>query len=337
MKALLLIVGFSFFSSSFFAQEPEKLKKYESITTKRVFTKGDTLLIGDPGKNAFSTQKKYFGIFVKDKRNVCGYSELDSVMKGAHFVIKNITKYTEHCSFEFRNNVVFELLGSNNQLIYMPIEKTLQSKELVVFPNTVKTEKYEQLNDRSVFILTMNAVDQSADFAFKYCRTTDFEKSKYYDNNPSQFEKDKNEWVKKLDQARKQIKVKDTFWITIPVYVGAFIHDKNEFKLADIPGNYGSKAINLNLDTKMIFENYAAFNSIKSTKNQADFFQNTNTPDYNGNRKAYLQVKAVCNSVLKEVSSGPTGVLNTLRFSIIEMHAVDLESMEYNYIGSKKK
>lgn len=334
---ILLLVGSV---QVLFAQEAEKLKKYQSTVSKQTYSKGDTIMVGEPGKNVFSTQKKYIGIFVKDKKNVCGYTELDSVISGSKCIIKNILSFREHCTFEFKNAVVFELQGPNSQILYMPIEKALQAKELIVFRSPFQTNGLEFLDDRTIFLLNLDySKGTSADNALKYCKFVDPSKGKAFEFNPEGFEKEKTEWVKKLDLARKEVRIKDTFIIRVPVYLNKYAFDKDEFQIFDNPDAYGSKALKYASDTKILFDNYKNFTSIRSVKENADFFINVNTPDYNGNRKTYGQIKAICTAVTKDPTVLVTAYnpgINILHFSILEISVVDSENQNYNYVGMKK-
>lgn len=341
MRNILLILLVIGLVPSLFAQEAEKLKKYQSTVSKHTYSKGDTLVIGEPGKNVFSTKKKYSGIFVKDKKNVCGYRELDSVISGSKCVIKNILSFQEHCTFEFKNSVVFELQGPNNRILYMPIDKALQAKELIVFTNPNKTNGFDLLDERNIFLLNLEqSKGSSADNALTYCKIIDPAKGKFYELNLNQFEKEKTEWIKKLDVARKEVHLKDTFFISLPAYLSKYAFDKGEFQIVDNPAVYGSKALKYSADSKMLFENYKSFTTIRSAKENADFFLNVNTPDYNGNRKAYAQIKVICTSITKEpVLGGATAENpgnNIFHLTILEISMVDSENQDYNYIGMKK-
>ncbi|MDF3026988.1 MAG: hypothetical protein K0S23_1295 [Fluviicola sp.] len=340
-NTLLLILLFVVSLPSLFAQEAEKLKKYQSAVSKHTYSKGDTIIVGEPGKNVFSAKKKYSGIFVKDKKNVCGYSELDSVISGSMCVIKNILSFQEHCTFEFKNSVVFELQGPNNRIVYMPIDKALQAKELIVFTSPVKTSGTEWLDEQNMFLLNLEqSKGSSADNALRYCKLTDPRKGKEYELNLNQFEKEKNEWIKKLDVARKQVRMKDTFLLSLPAYLGKYAFDKGEFLIVDNPAAYGSKALKVSSDNKVLFDNYKSFSSIRSAKENADFFLNVNTPDYNGNRKAYALIKVICTSITKEpVPGGATPENpgnNIFHLTILEISMTDSENQDYNYIGMKK-
>lgn len=340
-NSFFLIVLFISPVYTLFAQDGEKLKKYQSPVSKRVYAKGDTILIGEPAKNIFSSTRKYAGIFVKDKRNVCGYRELDSVITGTPCTIKNLLSFKEHCTFEFKNAVVAELQGPNNQTWFMPIDKALQLKEVIVFPNPVKRDGIEVLDERTVFLLNLEqSKGTSADNALKYCKLVNPEKGKAYEQNPSLFEKEKKEWIQKLDAARKVTHLKDTFLISLPAYLGKFSFDKGEFQLVDNPLMYGSKALKVTTDSKVLFDNYKSFTSIRSAKENADFFQNVTTPDYNANRKAYAQIRAICTSITKEpVVGGATAENpgnNILHFTILEISILDSESPDYNFVGNRR-
>ncbi|AEA42406.1 hypothetical protein Fluta_0398 [Fluviicola taffensis DSM 16823] len=339
-NTFLLIFIFVSSINILYSQEAEKLKKYQSLVSKHTYSKGDTIVVGETGKNVFSAKKKYAGIFIKDKKNVCGFRELDSVISGSQCIIKNILSFQEHCTFEFKNSVVFELQGPNNWTLYMPIDKALQAKELIVFTNPKKTKGIDLLDERAVFLLNLEqSKGTSADNALKYCKIVDPAKGKAFELNLSQFEKEKAEWVKKLDLARKGVQLKDTFILTLPAYLSKYAFDKGEFQIVDNPTVYGSKALTYSGDTKVVFDNYKSFTTLKSAKENADFFLNVNTADYNGNRKAYTQIKAICTSITKDpnvlVTSDNPGI-NILHFTILEMWMVDSENLNYNYIGSKK-
>lgn len=343
MRHSFLLVFVAFYSfNSLFAQEPAKLKKYQSTVSKHTYSKGDTIVVGEVAKNVFRAQKKYTAIFIKDKKNVCGYRELDSVISGSPCVIKNIFSFQEHCTFEFKNAVVFELQGPHNRVLYMPIEKALQAKELIVFTNPQKTAGFEPLDERTIFLLNLEQFKGvSADYALKYCKLVDPAKGKAYELNLGAFEKEKNEWIKKLDLARKEVSMKDTFLVSLPAYLSKYAFDKGEFQVVDNPAVYGSKALRYSGDNKVLFENYKSFTTLKSAKENADFFLNVNTPDYNGNRKAYAQIKVVCTSITKEpVLGGATAENpgnNLLHLTILEISMVDSENQNYNYIGMRKK
>lgn len=340
-NSFLLIFLFVSSAYTLSAQEAEKLKKYQSPVSKRVYTKGDTIWVGEPAKNVFTTAKKYADIFVKDKKNVCGYRELDSVIAGTPCVIKTILSFKEHCTFEFKNAVVLELQGPNNLTLFMPLDKALQVKEVIVFPNPVKYAGTEALDERTVFLLNLEqSKGTTADHALKYCKLINPEKGKAYEQNLPLFEKEKKEWIQKLDAARKITHLKDTFIISLPAYLGKFSFDKGEFQMVDNPLMYGSKALKVTTDSKLLFDNYKSFISIRSAKDNADFFQNVTTPDYNGNRKAYAQIKAICTSITKEpVLGGATAENpgnNILHFTILEIVILDSDNADYNFVGSRK-
>jgi hypothetical protein len=339
-KTILLILLLIASAHSLFAQEAEKLKKYQSTVSKHTYSKGDTIVIGEIGKNVFSAKKKYTGIFVKDKKNVCGYSELDSVIAGSKCIIKNILSFQEHCSFDFKNSVVFELQGPNNKTLFMPIEKAVQAKELIVFTNPNTWKGIDLLDDRTIFLLNLEySKGTSADNALKYCKLADPAQGKAYEFNTGEFEKVKAEWIRKLDLAQKQVNLKDTFMIRVPVYLNKYVFDKGEFLVFDNPDAYGSKPLKYASDSKILFDNYKAFSTIKAAKPNADFFLNVNTADYNGNRKAYGEIKAICTSINKDpkviVTPDNPGI-NILHFTILEISVVDSENLKYNYIGAKK-
>jgi hypothetical protein len=336
----LLLLLFAGSAHSFFAQEAEKLKKYQSTVSKHTYSKGDTIIVGETGKNVFSAQKKYAAIFIKDKKNVCGYRELDSVISGTPCIIRNILSFKEHCTFEFKNSVVFELQGPNNHTLYMPIDKALQAKELIVFTNPAKTSTTDWLDEKNVFLLNLEQFKgSSADNALKYCKIVDPRKGKQYDLNANQFDKEKTEWVKKLDSARKKVHLRDTFLISLPAYLGKYSADKGEFQVVDDPSVYGSKPLKYTSDSKIQFDNFKNFNTLKSPRENADFFLNVNTPDYNGNRKAYAKIKVICTSVTKDPTVAITADnpgINILHLTVIEISMVDSENQQYNYIGTKK-
>lgn len=337
----LLILLFTGSIHSFFAQEAEKLKKYQSTVSKSTYSKGDTIVIGDMGKNVFSAKKKYIGIFVKNKKNVCGYSELDTVIAGSKCVIKNILSFGEHCTFDFKNSVVFELQGPNNLALFMPIEKALQAKELIVFTSPFDPKGLDYLDDRTIFLLNLEySKETSVDNAFKYCKLADPAKGKAYEFNQEEFEKEKAAWIKKLDAARKEVNLKDTFIIRVPVYLNKYLFEKGEFQVFDNPDAYGSKPLKYASDSKVLFDNYKVFSTIKAAKPNADFFLNVNTADYNGNRKSFGEIKAICTSITKDptvmVTADNPGI-NILHFTILEISVVDSENKNYNYIGMKKK
>ncbi|WP_430406298.1 DUF4852 domain-containing protein [Fluviicola sp.] len=326
---------------SIFAQEAEKLKKYQSTISKHTYSKGDTIVVGETGKNVFSAKKKYAGIFIKDKKNVCGYRELDTVITGSKCVIKNILSFQEHCTFEFKNSVVFELQGPNGLTLYMPIEKALQAKELIVFTNPNKSVGFDFLDERTIFLLNLEqSKGSSADNALKYCKIVDPSKGKAFELNLNGFEKEKKEWIQKLDLARKEVRLKDTFFITLPAYLSKYAFDKGEFQIVDNPTVYGSKPLKYSGDNKVLFDNSKNFTTIKSAKENADFFLNVNTADYNGNRKAYALIKVICTSITKEpVPGGATAENpgnNIFHLTILEMSMVDSENQNYNYIGMKR-
>ncbi len=342
MRNTFLLILFVVASNTFlFSQEAEKLKKYQSTVSKRTYSKGDTVVVGEIGKNVFSTKKKYTGIFVKDKKNVCGYSELDTVISGSKCIIKNILSFQEHCSFDFKNSVVFELQGPNNKTLYMPIEKALQAKELIVFTDPNKMNGVDWLDELAVFLLNLEqSKGSSADNALKYCKIADPQKGKQYEFNPDQFEKEKKEWIKRLDAARKQVHLKDTFYVTIPAYLGRYAFDRGEFQVVDDPAVFGSKPLKYTSDSKIQFDNYKNFSTLKSAKENADFFLNVNTPDYNGNRKAYARIKVICTSITKDPTVAITADnpgINILHLTILETSMVDSENQNYNYIGKKGK
>ena len=136
-------------------------------------------MIGETGKNVFSKTKQYTAVFVRDQKNVCGYTELDSVITGTKCVIKNILSYQEHCTFEFKNSVVFELQGPDNKALFIPIEKALQAKELIVFTNPNEAKGMNLLDERTAFLLSLNQFKESSeDHALKYCKLTDPKKGK---------------------------------------------------------------------------------------------------------------------------------------------------------------
>jgi hypothetical protein len=339
---LFLILLFTLPINSIFAQEAEKLKKYQSTVSKQIYSKGDTLVVGEMGKNVFSAKKKYTGLFIRDKKNVCGFRELDSVISGSSCIIKNILSFQEHCTFEFKNSVVFELQGPSNQILYMPIEKALQAKELIVFKNPTATAGFEMLDERTIFLLNLEQFKgASAENALKYCKIVDPAKGKAYELNLSAFEKEKKEWIQKLDAARKEIHLKDTFFIYLPAYLSKYAFDKGEFQIVDNPAVYGSKALKYSGDNKIIFDNYKNFTTLKAVKENADFYLNVNTSDYNGNRKAFAQIKVICTSIVKEpVPGGATPEnpgFNIFHLTILELSMVDSENQNYNYIGMKKK
>lgn len=340
-KTILLTLLLIASAHSLFAQEAEKLKKYQSTVSKQTYSKGDTIVIGEIGKNVFSAKKKYTGIFVKDKKNVCGYSELDSLIAGSKCIIKNILSFQEHCSFDFKNSVVFELQGPTNKSLFMPIEKAVQAKELIVFTNPNTWKGIDLLDDRTIFLLNMEySKGTSADNALKYCKLADPAQGKAYEFNTGEFEKVKAEWIRKLDLAQKQVNLKDTFLIRVPVYLNKYAFDKGEFLVFDNPDAYGSKPLKYASDSKVLFDNYKAFSTIKAAKPNADFFLNVNTADYNGNRKAYGEIKAICTSITKDptvmVTADNPGI-NILHFTILEISVVDSENLKYNYIGGKRK
>jgi hypothetical protein len=223
----------------------------------------------------------------------------------------------------------------------MPIDKALQAKELIVFTSPVKANGTEWLDERNMFLLNLEqSKGSSADNALRYCKLTDPRKGKEYELNLNQFEKEKNEWIKKLDVARKQVRMKDTFLISLPAYLGKYAFDKGEFLIVDNPAAYGSKALKVSSDNKVLFDNYKSFASIRSAKENADFFLNVNTPDYNGNRKAYARIKVICTSITKEpVPGGATAENpgnNIFHLTILEISMTDSEDQDYNYIGMKK-
>ena len=337
---LLLTLLFTASAHSFFAQEAEKLKKYQSPISKHTYSKGDTVMVGETGKNVFSAQKKYSAIFVKDKKNVCGYKELDSVISGTACVIKNILSFQDHCTFEFKNSVVFELQGPDNRTLYMPIDKALQAKELIVFTNPAKPDAIDWLDEKAVFLLNLEYTKgSSADNALKYCKIVDPKKGKMFDFDAARFEKEKPEWTKKLDLARKQVHLRDTFFVNLPAYLGKYAFDKGEFQIVDDPAVYGSKPLKYTSDSKIQFDNFKTANTLKSAKENADFFLNVNTPDYNGTRKAYAKVKVICTSITKDPTVAVTADnpgINILHLNVLEISMVDSENQNYNYIGTKK-
>jgi hypothetical protein len=337
MKYRLVIFAFFSFFSIVFGQEGSKMKKFSSQTTSFSIIKGDTLHVGYFEKNVFSSKKQYQNIFIKDKKNVCGFSECKTDLSDSLLVVKNIIQYTENCVFSFQNSTVIEVATLHTNY-YIAIEKALQAREVILFPNTYIPKKAHELTGEAVLFLNLNFLNaKNEDFAMRYIRLANSEKAKLYDQNPTLFNNEKNSWLEEMDAFRKQITVKDTFFMSVPVYIGKYAVDKNQFLIVDNEDGYGTKPLKYFEDTKVQFDNFSSVWTLNSSRSKAEFFLNATLPDYNGSRKAYVQVKAICTSVERNPKAGAFSVetqMNTiLHFRVLEINAVDSQHLQYNQIG----
>jgi hypothetical protein len=319
------------------AQEGTKIKKASSSLSSIAFSKGDTLKLGFFEKNVFSNKKEYQNVYVKDKKNVCGFAPCKVDLSDSLLIVKNTYQHTDHCLFGFQQAQVIEA-STAHATYFIPIDKALSARELIAFPNTYLPKKCRNLDEVAVLSLNLNFLNaKNDDYIMRYIRAVNPEKAKLYDQNPAALTAEKSIWDEELTKIRKSITVKDTFLLTVPVYIGKYAVDKNQFLIQDNPDGYGSKSIKFSEDTKVQFDNFSKMWTLNASKNQADFFLNATLPDYNGNRKAYLQVKAICTHVERNPKAGPptpdSMMSNILHVKVLEMNAVDSQHLQYNQIG----
>jgi len=336
-----LLLTYLMISLISYSQDFELIESYYSPISVRSYSIGDTIIIGRPNYKR-ERDVSYSNILKYQERNWNQYSKVNQDLSKKNAIIKKIYSNKENNVSEFSNSVVLEVIVQDGSIVFIPIDKALISKEIVVFPNS--TERFNNIpfNEKNAMILKIKAEKLKNEAAMiEYVKGVEPEKYNEWKENEFIYEKEKDRNIYRIDSLLKTVNVLDTMIIVLPTELGGYLFKNESFPII---GNILKYSKTLRFSNEYLtFVNFADFSSVNSSKERAEFFVNTNSKTYDGTRQAVVILKAKLESVLFKIESGgfnvdsSTNKIFDFKFKIIELVCVDNFELYYNYIGNKKQ
>lgn len=321
-----------------FSQTSTLLNEYLSPISNINYKVGDSIIIGVPNrskndifvyKNVF-IDKAIWGSIVNVSYNL-------SKEKG---IIVKISSYEDHFIYEFKNSIVFELRMEGFDNLFIPIDKAILSKEVVLFPNPNSTSEHLPFNFQTANILQINAKKLSPESAMlTYIEKLEPKKFQEWKNNEFLYETQKEKYINDVDSVLQIVNIGDTFILVLPVELGSYNFDSNSFPVVESFSKFGETVEFALSKDKLSFLNFTNYTSIPVPRNKAEYFANTCSTSYHGTRSAFVILYIEATGIIFSEEQGGINIGSNIRnvveysLSIIDLSCVDSEALYYNYLG----
>lgn len=330
--ALLLLTPLSGFSQT------TLLNEYLSPISNINYKVGDSMKIGVPNY-AKNETFLYKNVFI-EQRNLSYFDQVMENLSKQQGVIEKIYSNQDHVRSEFKNSVVFEIKINGHANLFLPIDKAILSKEVVVFPYSNSTLKHLPFNAQTATILQIKAKKLSQEAAMlAYVEKLEPKKFEEWKNNEFQYQAEKEQYIREVDSVLEIVSIGDTLILILPVEIGDYNFDSNSFPVVETFSKFGETVAFVFSNEKMTFKNYTDFSTIPVPRNKAEFLAKSSTKSYIGTRSVYVILHVKVADVLLSVQRGGVNLGSNIRnvvdysFSIVDMDCVDSEALEYNYLG----
>lgn len=342
MKRTVLLLTFTISTFLCSSQDFELIESYSSPISAKTYVVGDSITIGNPEYNR-NGSVYYTNVLQLVENNWDPYSKLNQDLSNNTAVIQKIYSNKENTIREFRNSVVLEVVTTENKTLFIPIDKALSSKEVIVYPNYVEIDGLLPFNSQNATILSIKSENLSKEEAMlKYIYKMDSKKYDEWKNNEFVYEKEKASYINTIDSLFSTVDQKDTMVIILPVSLGSYSFEKGSFPVIESFQKY-SKKVNFAFSNEYLsFVNFTNFSEVIVSKDRAEYFANSTKKQYDDTRPAFVIIKSTLEDLsIQEKSGGmniddrPTITIN-YSFKIFEMHCVDHSALYYNYLGYKK-
>lgn len=337
----ILLVSLTLISFLSLSQDYELLENYHSPISAKNYTIGDSITIGSPAYNKNETVL-YTNIFQVSENKWDRYINLNKDFSKNIAIVQKIYSNKENTITEFRNSVVLEVITQDGSKFFIPIDKAISSKEIIVYPNEVDMDGYLPFNKQNATILAIKAQNLSNEQAMlEFIKRMNSNKYDEWKNNEFVYEKEKTRYLHTTDSLFATVSKQDTILIVLPANLGNYSFDKESFPIVETFQKY-SKKINFALSNESLtFVNFNDFSSVNVSKDRAEYFANSTKKTYEETRPAFVIIKTTLENLTVEEKSGgmnfddrPKKTIN-YEFKIIELHCVDHSVLYYNYIGNK--
>jgi hypothetical protein len=333
----IFILSLFFNISLCFSQDFKLIENYTSKISNINYKIGDSIVIGKPltrGKNL-----RYENILVLNNQQFQNLNEDFSNNVG---VIEKIYSNNYNSNYNFNNSIVFELKIKDKPNTFVPIDKAIISKEIVIYELNFSPDKFKSFNKSNSTILKINnsklTEEQAMLFYYKENNQETYNELK---GNEFYYQKNKEKYIKYVDSLKKTVKNTDTLVLILPTKLGKYNFEKKEFPIVEQSMSYGKKFETIFSNEILDFENYINFSSVKSEFENAEFFSNSTNLEFDDTRKANVILLVTFSKISFSEKSG----LNIdgleynskihLQLNIKKLYCVDSNSFYYNFIGSK--
>ncbi len=335
---ILILILISLVSINGFSQEPVSLGEYSSTISKKRYRIGDSIQIGvaNYSKNGFY---RYKNVFVSEK-GWTGYRIVTKDLSYKKGVISKIYSNKDHQKREFSNSVVFEVSIDSFDNVFIPIEKAITSKEVVVFPNAITSNKHLPFNAQTSVMLIINSKKlNKEDAMLEYVERLEPKKYAEWKNNEFLFESEKEQYIQEVDSVLSLVTIGDTFTLILPVELGDYNFDSNTFPVIQTYTKYGKTVDFPFSKEKFIFSNYSKFSKVHVDKERAEYFAKSMNKSYQGTRSAIVILNVRADKVVETQKEGGLNIGSSLfdvqefTFHIVDQTCVDSEALQYNFLG----
>jgi hypothetical protein len=338
MPRLLFFTLLLIIPTSGISQTPTLLNEYSSPISNKNYKIGDSILIGVPNY-AKNETFLYKNVFI-EQRNLSYFDQVMENLSKHQGVIEKIYSNQDHVRSEFKNSVVFEIKIKGHANLFIPIDKAIISKEVVVFPNPNSSLEYLPFNDQTATILQIKAGKLSPETAMlTYMEKLETKKYEEWKNDEFLYQAEKEQYIRVVDSILKMVSIGDTLILILPVEMGDYDFDSNSFPVVETFSKFGETVAFVFSNEKMTFKNYAEFSTIPVPRNKAEFLAKSSTKSYIGTQSVYVLLRVKVADVLLSEQRGGMNIGSNIRnvvdyfFSIVDMDCVDSEALEYNYLG----
>lgn len=348
MKRTVLLFTFTISTFLCLSQDFELIDSYLSPISAKTYLIGDSITIGNPEYNRNGSVNYSNVLHYKKERlnslySKLSYSHLNQDLSNNTAVIQKIYSNKENEVREFRNSVVLEVITTENKTLFIPIDKALISKEVIVYPNFLEIDGLLPFNNQNATILAIKSENLSKEETMlKYIYKTNQKKFNEWKENEFTYEKEKISYINTIDSLFSTVDQKDTMVIILPVSLGSYSFEKGSFPVVESIQKY-SKKVNFAFSNEYLsFVNFSNFSEVIVSKDRAEYFVNSTKKQYDETRTAFVIIKATLEDLsIQEKSGGmniddrPTITID-YSFKITELHCVDHSALYYNYLGYQK-
>lgn len=353
MKRTILLFIFTISTFLCLSQDFELIESYLSPISAKTYLVGDSITIGNPEYNKngsvnytnvlHSRKERLNSLYSQLSYSQLSYSHLNQDLSNNTAVIQKIYSNKENTVREFRNSVVLEVVTAENKTLFIPIDKALISKEVIVYPNYIEIDGLLPFNSQNATILSIKSENLSKEKTMlKYIYKMDSKKFNEWKNNEFIYEREKASYMNIIDSLFSTVDQKDTMLIILPVSLGNYSFEKETFPVVESFQKYSEKVNFAFSNEYLSFVNFTNFSEVIVSKDRAEYFANSTKKQYDDTRPAFVIIKSTLEDLSIQEKSGGMNIddrpIITINYSfkIAEMHCVDHSALYYNYLGFKK-
>lgn len=341
MKILpLFLLQFILIPVACIGQDYTMLDKYSSPISSLTYTIGDNVTIGKASNT--SSTLLYSQVLIETRKPYKSFTKVNFDLSKRTGTIQKIFSNQKSMVSEFSNSVVLEIRLNADTTVFIPIDKALKAKEVVVFTWDFYADNYTEYSEETSTLIDINNQKLGKEEAMlHYLKKHDIAIYNELKSNEFTYEKKKATYINYVDSLRNSIDLSDTFLIILPVQLGKYNFDKGTFPIVEAPMNFGPSYNDVFSGQILEFDNFNQFASINSNREKAEFFANSTNLKYGDIRQAYvialIQFKNITYSEKSGLNiDGPSkSKITHLHFNIRKLFCVDNTAFYYNLIGLK--